>query len=219
MRRSTARRTARRATALRTTRRRTALRATFRRTAFRATLRRTALRTARRRTALRATLRRTALRATLRRTALRTALLALRRRRAITNSPLHRPRPSQRSSRGDSSGLETSLSAYRQPARSASPRSAETPWSQSTSGNAGGRVRRSSCFVRRCGCDCKSKRMCACARDTNSAHPCTRDTARETHSCARAHLRAPCARHGSSGARAHAARRDELARIARPVSL
>jgi hypothetical protein len=79
---------------------------------LRATLRRTALRTARRRTALRATLRRTALRATLRRTALRTALLALRRRRAITNSPLHRPRPSQRSSRGDGSGLGTSLSAF-----------------------------------------------------------------------------------------------------------
>src|SRR5262249_58459304 len=100
--------------ALRTARRRTALRATLRRTALRATLRRTALR---------ATLRRTALRATLRRTALRTALLALRRRRAITGSPLHRPGPSLRSSRGDGSSHGSSRSVYhRQPAREASPR-------------------------------------------------------------------------------------------------
>src|SRR6185369_6398008 len=140
MRRSTARRTMRRATALRATRRRTALRATLRRTAFRATLRRTALRATLRRTAFRATLRRTALRATLRRTALRTALLALR-RRAITSTPLRLLRPPQRSSRGDGSSLGSSRSAYRQPARGASPRSAATPLLHSTSESATGELR------------------------------------------------------------------------------
>ena len=201
MRRSTARRTMRRATALRATRRRTALRATLRRTAFRATLRRTALRATLRRTAFRATLRRTALRATLRRTALRTALLALRRRRAITSTPLRRPRPPQRSSRGDGSSLGSSRSAYRQPARGASPRSAATPWLHSTSGSAMGelRVRRSIFFVRRWLIDCKRKtsfdeRTSAFVTRTRCASTCTFVTP-TTSPCTRVRVCIRCVHH------------------------
>ena len=225
MRRSTARRTMRRATALRATRRRTALRATLRRTAFRATLRRTALRATRRRTALRATLRRTALRATLRRTALRTALLALRRRRAITSTPLRRPRPSQRSSRGDGSSLGSSRSAYRQPARGASPRSAATPWLHSTSGSAMGelRVRRSillcTPLVHRLQAQNRFRRANECVRDTNAMRidvhirrtdDVTVHARTSVHPLRASRARRACARHE---------KHRELARIARAVSL
>ena len=182
MRRSTARRTMRRATALRATRRRTALRATLRRTAFRATLRRTALR------------------ATLRRTALRTALLALR-RRAITSTPLRRLRPPQRSSRGDGSSLGSSRSAYRQPARGASPRSAATPWLHSTSGNAMGDCAFAVLFffVRRWLTDCKRKtsfdeRTSAFVTRTRCASTCTFVTP-TTSPCTRVRVCIRCVHH------------------------